>query len=484
MSPSTLSPSTSEPDPRRWIALFAALTAPFLGVLDFFVVNLALPQIHDRLGATFAQQELVIALYGLAYAVFVVTGGRLGDTHGRKRAFQIGLGGFLFASLLCGLSPSPLFLIGARVFQGLAAALAFPQVLALVQVTFPEHERPKALAYFGLTVGLASIAGQVLGGLLIEANPFDLGWRALFLINLPIGGIALWIATRTLREARSPNPPTLDIGGVVIVSIGLALLLVPLVQGHASGWPAWSIVMLAASVPVLCFFVWQERGARARGHDPLVDLSLFELKTFRRGLAMISMYFVGGGSLFFVLSIYEQRGLHRDPMSAAMSFAGFAIAVLLSSIWASRHVGLHREKFLFAGFALVCAGLSTVVVGLATCANGDASVAITIGLTIYGLGQGSVSPVMYSTALSGVPLRSAGAASGVLATCQQTSSSLGVAIIGLVFSTGLVDAHTPEVYARAAAWALSVNVGTMFLAAFLATRLPRSGAVVAPVIEA
>jgi EmrB/QacA subfamily drug resistance transporter len=479
-----LQPSPSEPDPRRWIGLFAALTAPFLGVLDFFVVNLALPQIHEKLGATFAQQELVIALYGLAYAVFVVTGGRLGDTHGRKRAFQVGLGGFLVASLLCGLSPSPWFLLGARVFQGLAAALAFPQVLALVQVSFPEHERPKALAYFGLTVGLASIAGQLLGGLLIEANPFDLGWRALFLINLPIGGIALWIASRTLREARSPNPPTLDIAGVLIVSLGLALLLVPLVQGHALHWPLWSILMLLASVPVLCFFVWQESTARARGHDPLVDLALFELKTFRRGLAMISMYFVGGGSLFLVLSIYEQRGLGSNVMTAALSFAGFAIAVLVSSIWASRHVALNREKFLFGGFALVCLGLSTVVVGLATCKHGDASAAITIGLTIYGLGQGSVSPVMYSTALSGVPLRSAGAASGVLATCQQTSSSLGVAVIGLVFSTILGAHEGPEAHARAAAWALSVNVGTMFLAAFLATRLPRSSAAPAPMIEA
>jgi MFS family permease len=162
------------PDPRRWLALAAALTAPFLGVVDFFIVNLALPQIHERLGASFAQQELVIALYGLAYAVFVVTGGRLGDTHGRKRVFLLGLLGFVIASILCGLAPSPLFLLCARFFQGFTAALAFPQVLALIQVTFPEHERPRALAYFGLTVGLASIAGQLLGGHLIEWNPFDL----------------------------------------------------------------------------------------------------------------------------------------------------------------------------------------------------------------------------------------------------------------------------------------------------------------------
>lgn len=483
-----------EPDPRRWIGLFAALTAPFLGVLDFFVVNLALPQIGERLHATFAEQQMVIAFYALSYAVFVVTGGRLGDTHGRRRVFLIGLAGFVVASLLCGIAPSPVFLIGARFLQGLAAALAFPQVLALVHVTFPEHERPKALALFGLNVALASIAGQILGGLLVHWNLFDLGWRALFLINLPIGGIALWIAARTLPEARAPKPPTLDMGGVAIVTIGLALLLVPLIEGHAAGWPAWAIAMLAAALPVLIWFVREERRAAAHGRDPLIDLDLFRLPTFRRALAMISMYFFGGGSLFLVLSIYEQKGLCIETLDAALSFTGFAGALLVASLFAMRHVARHRLKFLHGGFALVCAGIAIVVAGLGTTKTGDARLAIMIGLSVYGLGQGCVSPVMFSTALFGVPLRSAGAASGVLATCQQVSAMLGVAVIGLVFSTvlanvsgssiadaaksaaGALASHpSPLSYAHAAMWALSVNLASMVFAAVLALRLPRTG---------
>jgi MFS family permease len=484
VSPILPEPSAAEPDPKRWIGLFAALAAPFLGVLDFFIVNLALPQIHERLGATFAEQELVIALYGLAYAVFVVTGGRLGDTHGRKRLFFIGLSAFIAASLACALAPSPWFLLGARFVQGFAASLAFPQVLALVQVNFPEHERPRALAYFGFAIGLASIMGQLLGGLLIELDGFGLGWRMLFLINLPVGGIALWIAARTLREVRAPHPPRLDLSGVALATLALLLLLVPLVEGHERGWPAWAIAMLALAPLAFAWFVRHEQSTRARGGDPLVDPALFRLPTFRRGLAMISSYFIGGASMFFVLSIYEQKGLGHSALSAALTFSGFALALLVSSIIAARLVVFHRTKFLFGGFACVCAGLVIIVIGLSTAHGGDARVTVTSGLTLYGLGQGCVSPVMYSTVLSGVPLRSAGAASGVLATCQQVSAVLGVPVIGLVFMTTLGERAGGVAYAHAAACALSVNLGSMLLASFLALRLPHPALSSAPLTEA
>jgi EmrB/QacA subfamily drug resistance transporter len=472
------------PDPRRWIGLFAALAAPFLGVLDFFIVNLALPQIHDRLGASFSEQELVIALYGLSYAVFVVTGGRLGDTHGRKRMFFIGLSGFIFASLLCGIAPSPLFLLGARFVQGFGASLAFPQVLALVQVNFPEHERPKALAYFGFAVGLASILGQVLGGVLIGLDLFGWGWRTLFLINLPVGGTALWIASRTLREVRSSHPPTLDMSGVLLATIALALFLIPLVEGYERGWPPWSLVMLALFLPALALFLLHEKSASRRGRDPLVDPMLFKLETFRRGLAMIGSYFIGGGAMFFVLSTYEQKGLGKDALSAALTFTGFAVALLASSITASRFVVWHPRKFLFGGLASLCIGLSIIVSGLASTSDGDARQAITCGLALYGLGQGCVSPVMYSTVLSGVPLRSAGAASGVLATCQQIAAVVGLPVIGLVFMSALSGESGALPYAHAAAWALSVNLASMVLATVLALRLPRASAIQATPVEA
>jgi EmrB/QacA subfamily drug resistance transporter len=461
------------PDPRRWLALVAALTAPFLGVVDFFIVNLALPQIETSLGATFAQQELVIAFYGLAYAVFVVTGGRMGDTHGRKRMFLIGLAGFVLASILCGIAPDPLFLLGARLFQGFTAALAFPQVLALIQVSFPEHERPKALAYFGLTVGLASIAGQLLGGHLIEWNPFGWGWRTLFLINIPVGGIALVMAARTLRETRAEKPPTLDMSGVFIATLGLVMFLVPLVMGPQLDWSPWVIATLVGSFPVLFLFWRHEMSAARRGRDPLIDPTLFELPTFRRGLAMLAAYFVGAGSFFLVLSLYEQKGLGMTTLQAANSFTPFAVALLCSSLFAARHVTTRRGTFLAVGMSCMVSSLAVLVVTLATTASGDAHEMIWVALAIYGFGQGFLSPVLFSTAVSGVPLRSAGAASGVISTAQQVSSALGVGVIGLVFSTALAGGSGPHATARAAAWALGVNLLTMSTAALLAMRLPR-----------
>lgn len=462
------------PDPERWLALAAALTAPFLGVVDFFIVNLALPQIREDLGASFAQQELVIAFYGLAYAVFVVTGGRLGDTHGRKRMFLIGLGCFILASLLCGLAPNALFLLAARLFQGFSAALAFPQVLSHIQVTFPEHERPRALAYFGFTVGLASIAGQLLGGHLIELDLFGWGWRTLFLINIPVGAAALFVANRTLRETRTSDPPTLDLAGVGIATLGLVLFLVPLVEGPQQDWPPWLIAMLVASGPVLWLFWRHEMAAAARGRDPLIDPSLFGLRTFRRGLAMIGAYFAGGGSFFLVLSLYEQNGLGMSALQAANSFTPFALALLCSSVVASRHVSSRPGTFLAVGMSCIVVSLAVLVVCLARAADGDAHRAIPVALALYGLGQGMISPVMYATVLSRVPLRSAGAAAGVLSTCQQVSAALGVGVIGLVFSTALADGTGPAAHARAAAWALSINLATMATAAVLAMRLPRA----------
>lgn len=472
--------ASREPDPRRWIALFAALTAPFLGVLDFFVVNLALPQIGERLGATFADQQLVIAAYATSYAVFVVTGGRLGDTYGRRRMFLLGLFGFVVASLLCALAPDPWSLIAARFAQGAAAAFAFPQVLALVHVTFPEHERQKALAFFGLNVALASMAGQLLGGLLVSWNPFDLGWRVLFLINLPIGAVALAISARTLPETRAERPPTLDWGGVLLATLVLASVIVPLIEGHHAGWPPWAVVLLALSVPLTFWFVRAERRSARAGRDPVIDVRLFGLQSFRRGLVMIVAYFFGGGSLFLVLSLYEQRGLGLDTLASALTFTSFAIGLLVSSTIATRHAGRAPGRFLHVGMALVCLGIGALVVGFALAKDGDARAAIQVGLAIYGLGQGAAMPVMFSSVIAQVPHPSAGAASGVLATCQQVSAALGVAVIGLVFSSLLAKRAGAIAHAEAATWALCVNLASMLLAALLARRLLHGSAPTEP----
>ncbi len=242
MTPATPAELTSAPplDTRRWLALAVVVSASFMAIFDQFVVNVAIPTMQRDLHASFAQIQFVIAGYALAYAVTLITGGRLGDIYGRKRLFMLGMAGFTLASALCGLAPGPELLVGARLVQGFGAALMSPQVLSIIQVTFPPEERSKALGVYGAVIGIASLAGQALGGFLIRADLFGLGWRIVFLINLPIGGAALIAARALVPETRSAAATRLDLGGVAIVTAGLFLLTFPLVEGRDAGWPVWA----------------------------------------------------------------------------------------------------------------------------------------------------------------------------------------------------------------------------------------------------
>src|SRR3954453_514884 len=247
------------PDPGRWKSLAVILAAAFLAGFDFFVVNVSIPSIRSSLHATFAEVQLVIASYGLTYAVLLISGGRLGDIYGRKRMFMWGVAAFTAASLLCGFAPSPAFLIAARALQGVAGALSFPQVLSIMQVTFPGNERAKAFGLFGTVIGTSSFSGNVLGGLLVSANIFGLSWRPIFLINLPIGILTVAAAAKFVKETRSPKARRLDLGGVAIMTLALTLLLYPLIQGREAGWPVWAFVCLAAVIPIMILFVQFEK---------------------------------------------------------------------------------------------------------------------------------------------------------------------------------------------------------------------------------
>src|SRR5215472_5484620 len=229
------------PDPRRWPALWCVLTAAFMVLLDISIVNVAIPSIQQNLHASFGEVQLVLAGYALAYAVLLITGGRLGDIYGRKRMFMLGMGGFVVASALCGLAQNPTMLVTSRVLQGLMAALMYPQVLSVIQVLFPPRERGKAFGIFGAIIGLATISGPLAGGLIIRDDLSGGAWRWIFLVNLPIGIAALSAAWRVLPESRAPQATRLDLWGVGIVTAGLGLLVYPLVEGRDLGWPVWSL---------------------------------------------------------------------------------------------------------------------------------------------------------------------------------------------------------------------------------------------------
>src|SRR5215475_2552590 len=369
------------PDPRRWLTLIILLLAAFMNLLDVSIVNIAIPSIQRDLNASYADVQWALAGFTLAYALVLITGGRLGDTFGRKRLFLIGVTGFTIMSPLCGAAQSPGQLIAFRVVQGAMGAIMVPQVLAVIQVIFPPAERIKALAGFGITAGLGTVSGPLIGGLLIQHNLFGLTWRPIFLINVPVGILAVIASAALVRESRAARPPKLDPVGVVLVSAALLLLLYPLVQGRQLGWPGWTFVSMAASAPVLALFIWWEQVKTRRDGSPLVPLRLFSHREFSVGMAIAMTFFLGIASFGLVLTLFLQLGLGFTPLHAGVTFLPFSLGVLVSS----------------------------------------------------GLGLGAVIAPLADIVLDRVPHQDAGSASGVFNTGLQLGNSIGIAVIGVIF---------------------------------------------------
>jgi MFS family permease len=264
-----------------------------MDLLDGTIVNVAAPTIRTDLRASSAALEWMIGGYALAFAVGLVTGGRLGDIYGRKRLFVIGAVGFVVASFACAFAQSPEMLIGFRMAQGFAAALLIPQGLGIIRDVFAPAEQASAFAVFGPVIGLSAVLGPIIGGALIAANAFGSGWRLIFFINLPLGLIAALGAARIIPESRAPRRPQLDLVGTGLSAAAMGLLIYPLIQGQAAGWPVWTFVMLAGSAVCFGLLVLWSRHVRGRGRDPLVEASIFGHRAYSAGLATIAVFFSG-----------------------------------------------------------------------------------------------------------------------------------------------------------------------------------------------
>jgi EmrB/QacA subfamily drug resistance transporter len=420
-------------DPRRWVALAVVLIAGFMQLVDISIVNVAIPSIQRDLDASYAQIQWVLAGYQLAFAVMLITGGRLGDIFGRKRLFMTGMAGFILASALCGLAQSPGMLIGSRVLQGLMGAVMFPQILSVIQVTFPPRERGTAFGMFGATIGLATITGPVVGGLLIEADLLGLGWRPIFLVNVPIGVAALGVAARYLVESRAPRALRLDPVGVALVTAGLLLLVYPLVQGRDLDWPLWTFLSMAAAGPVLAGFAVYERRKKALDGSPLVDPDLFRQRGFVAGLAVAGIFFMGIPAFFLTLSLWLQIGLGFSALHAGLTGAPFAVGSALASAASVRLAPSLGRRILSAGSLLLVAGMAGLIWTVDRYGGAVHSWQLLPSLLVCGLGLGSVVAPLVNVVLAGIRGQDAGAASGVLSTTQQVGGAVGVAVIGVVF---------------------------------------------------
>jgi EmrB/QacA subfamily drug resistance transporter len=420
-------------DPRRWLTLTVLLLAAFMNLLDVSIVNIAIPSIQRNLHASYADVQWTLAGYTLAYALVLITGGRLGDIFGRKRLFLIGVTGFTIMSALCGAAQSPGMLIACRIAQGAMGAIMVPQVLAVIQIIFPPAERIKALAGFGVTAGLGTISGPLLGGLLIQHNLFGLGWRTIFLINVPVGILAVTASAVLVRESRAPRPPKLDPVGVGLISMALLLLLYPLVEGRQLGWPGWTFVSMAASAPVFALFAWYEQVKARRDRSPLVPLRLFDERGFSVGMAIAVTFFLGIASFALVFTLFLQLGLGFTPLHAGLTFLPFSVGVLLSSAAAARLAPRFGRGVTMAGALVIAGGMAVLIADIHHYGAAVTTWDLVPGLVAAGLGLGAVIAPLADIVLARVPKQDAGAASGVFNTGLQLGNSIGIAVIGVIF---------------------------------------------------
>ncbi|MFI1017427.1 MFS transporter [Streptomyces sp. NPDC020965] len=432
-------PLDAAADRRRWIALAVIMTAAFMDLVDVTIVNIAIPSIERDLGASFGAIQWITAGYALAFAAGLITGGRLGDIYGRKRLFLVGITGFTLASALCGLAGSAELLVAARLLQGATAALMVPQVLAIVHATFPAHERGKVFGLFGAIVGLGAVSGPLLGALLTEWNLFGLGWRPIFLINLPVGIAGLILGRKYITESRAPQALRLDLLGVVLVTTALLMLIYPLTRGRELDWPLWGHLCMVGSLAVFAVFVAYERYKTRKDGSPLVELSLFRVKSFAAGIAVQLTFGIALGVFFLVWTLYMQIGLGWSALRAGLTGVPFSIAVSAAAgVSVQLLVPRFGRKVLQAGALTMAAGVLIYIWEAARYGTGIHSWQMVLPLVVMGLGMGLIVAPLTDAVLSEVPREHAGSASGLISTVQQMGTALGLGLVSVVFF-GTID---------------------------------------------
>jgi len=418
-----------------WLSLTATLIAVFMQLLDVSIVNVALPSISADLGASFSTLQLVITAYTLAFACTLITAARLGDLFGRRKVFLLALTAFTVASVLCGSAQSPTELVGARFLQGFTAAMMLAQTLAIITTTFPAEQRGKVFGIYGATIGMATILGPTLGGALISWNVFGLEWRAIFLVNVPFGIIALIFGYRNLLDSRSDSAQRLDVPGVVLSVLGLFLIVYPLAEGRERGWPLWLVLMLIASAPVLVGFVWYQWRRGRANNSPLLDLVVFRDRAFSVGSLMALLFFSCLISFFFTISLTLQAGFGFTALHSGLTTLPFAVG---SAIASARSNGIAQRlgsRILMLGAGVFAVGLVALSVVMQQQGTTPHWLVLAGPLFVAGIGLGLFIAPLQTVILSGVKQDNAGSASGLLPTFQQLGGSVGLAAVGVLFFT-------------------------------------------------
>lgn len=418
----------------KWLVLTVVLVAEMMDLLDSTIVNVAGPTLKERLAASNTDLQWVIGGYALALGAGLILGGRLGDRFGRRNMFIFGLIGFTLASVACALAPTVVALIIFRFIQGFIGAMLLPQGFGLIRESFPPQEFGKAFAAYGPAFGLGGILGPIIGGFLIEADVAGLGWRAMFLVNLPIGIIATLLSIKYLPKSEADKTVKIDLLGAFLVVLASGMLVYPLIKGQEAGWPLWTYLMLVGSVIVFFIFTRIEKATNKRGGSPLIDSRIFQKRDYNFGLAGLGLYFAGFTGVYLILTLFLQFGEKFTSSGAALGnipiALGAAIGGTISGAFLSDKIGGRYTLQIGATVQLI--GVSLLWVGLPSL-NDFSIWQIVPALVISGIGTGLIAAPIFDTILSTVDSKLSGSASGVLSAVQSVSSSVGVAIFGTVF---------------------------------------------------
>lgn len=456
-------------DPRRWIALATLLTASFMNLIDITIVNVALPGMETSLDASSSQLEWILAIYVLAFALGLLPSGRLGDIIGKRRVFLAGVAVFTTMSAFCGVAPDVETLIFARLLQGLGGALMMPQTMAIVHNIFPPEERGKAFAMIGVASGMAAVSGPLIGGMIITLDLFGLGWRPIFLINLPIGILSFIAGARLIPHIKGNPELANDWVGILLAVASVFLLIFPMIEGRGFGWPVWIFVMMASSVPTFALFVyWQ----KLRGEWNKAELLPFALLTNREymvGAFMLMAYFTGMPGFFMIMAQFLQSGYGLTPFQSGLTTCLFPIGLFSAAMVSGKLGGDFIKARLLVGVGLLLTGMfitRMVILGTGDTLN---AWAFSPSMLIAGMGAGSIVATSFQSILRHVPQRDAGAGAGGLQSFQQMGIVMGVAIIGQIFFSTLENAGSrePAVFVDAAANAVIYNLAILVVVGIL-----------------
>jgi EmrB/QacA subfamily drug resistance transporter len=460
---------------KRTLAMIVLVVAQFMDLMDAMITNVALPSIQRDLGASAAELEWTLSAYVLMFAVVLVTGGRLGDIAGRRTVFLVGIAGFTLASLGASVSQTATELVLARGLQGLCAALMVPQVLSTAQALYGPEERGGIFGLMSALGGIGVLTGQLLGGWMVSSDAFGIGWRSVFVINVPVGVLILLLTLMVVPNTRSEHPLSLDVPGFLLATGGTLLLLYPLIEGNTAGWPTYMWVLFAAAAAVLALFVLSQRRKERLGDSPLVPMRLFSDRGFAAGSVVQLANYIGWGSFALMIPLYIQDGLHESPLRAGLTMLPVTVGSFVGTALAGVAARSGRPMVAIGG-VVEAAGFAWYAYAIHQAGEHLTLWTLALPLGLTGVGMILLAVPLMSVSLHGVPGGDAGAASGTFTMFQQMGNASGIAVVGVVFFHVLGAHPTSTDYRHAIVTGTTVTVVAFAVAAAAALALPRTTA--------